>query len=350
MGEFETFELETLDGFRCNLQHLRGREPTKCPVLLVHGAGVRGNIFNPPTSKNLIHCLIDEGYDVWIENWRGSIDLPANEWDLDQVAHHDHPMAVQKVMEISGADEMMAIIHCQGSTSFMISVMLGLVPGVKAVISNAVSLHPVVPNYSLFKLWGYVPVVKHFFTYLNPQWGLHAPDLKSKLLKILVRATHREKDTLVGKFVSFVYGAGFPALWRLENLDEKTLHWIQYEFAAVPLTFFRHIKKCVAQGRLVPLDSGLEEEYVPHQPPTLPRIVLFAGNQNKCFLPDSQRRTFAYLEESQPGRHALYILEGYSHLDIFFGKNAHIDVFPLMIEELNKSFSQIYASQKNKSL
>lgn len=348
MGDFEIIEFETADGFRCNLQHPPGQQPTKNPVLLVHGAGVRGNIFNPPTSKNLIQCLMEEGYDVWIENWRGSIDFAPNEWDLDQVALNDHPAAVKKVVELTGSEDIIAIIHCQGSTSFMISAMLGLVPAVKTIISNAVSLHPIVPKYSLFKLWGYIPLVKNFFTYLNPQWGLHAPDFKSKMLKLLVQATHHEKDTLVGKFVSFVYGAGFPALWRLENLDEETMDWIQHEFAAVPLSFFYHIRKCIAQGELVPLDS--DSNYVPKHSQAFPRIILFGGAQNKCFLPESQQKTFEYLEDAEPGRHGLHILDGYSHLDIFFGKNAHIDVFPLMIKELNRSFTPPYAPQKNKSV
>lgn len=338
--EFDTIDFDSIDGFKCNLKHPTGQHPTKCPVLLVHGAGVRANIFNPPSSKNLIHCLMEEGYDVWLENWRGSIDFPPNEWDLDQTGLYDHPAAVKTIVEFTGASEIMAIIHCQGSTGFMISAMLGLVPEVKVIISNAVSLHPVVPKYSLFKLWSYIPLVSNFFQYLDPQWALHAPDLKSKIIKALVQATHHEKDTLVGKFVSFIYGAGFPALWRLENLDKATMDWIQHEFAAVPLTFFHHIKKCVQEGVLVPLEQDPERNYVPDQLKTEARVILFTGTKNKCFLPESQQNTFEYLERLAPGKHRLYSIENYSHLDIFFGKNAYLDVFPLMINELNQSQSQ----------
>lgn len=335
--QFEIIEFEAFDGFKCNLQHVIGKTPSKGPVLLVHGAGVRGNIFNPPTDKNLITCLSEEGYDVWIENWRGSIDLPPNEWDLDQVAYYDHPAAVQKVTEMTGSKEIKAIIHCQGSTSFMISAMLGLIPEVKVIISNAVSLHPVVPQYSLFKLCGYIPMVQHFYTYLNPQWGLYAPDFKSRLLRLIVQSTHHEKDTLVGKFVSFVYGAGFPALWRLENLDEPTMEWIQHEFANVPLSFFYHIRKCVGEGVLVPFNDSHIKNYTPAEIKNDARIILFAGAKNLCFLPESQQRTFDYLQKANPDKHSLYIMEDYSHLDIFLGKNAHLDIFPNMIKELNKS-------------
>ncbi len=334
--QFETIEFDAYDGLICNLKHLVGVEPTKCPVLLVHGAGVRANIFNPPSDDNIITQLAKEGYDVWLENWRGSIDLKPNHWDLDQVAVNDHPAAVKKIVEITGSKEIKAIIHCQGSTSFMISAVLGLVPEVKTIISNAVSLHPVVSSYSQFKLNYYVPIVKMMYEYLNPAWGLHAPDFKAKMLRFLVATTHWEKDTLVGKFVSFTYGSGWPALWLLENLDQKTMDWIQHEFAAVPLSFFDHIKKCVHQSELVPLNSNASS-YVTSEPKTDARFILFGGEQNLCFHPDSQRKTFKYLDNLNPGIHQLHILDNYSHLDVFLGKNAHRDVFPIMLTELNKN-------------
>jgi len=337
--QFETIEFDARDGFKCNLKHLKNHTPTKCPVILVHGAGVRGNIFNPPSEHNIISMLAAEGYDVWLENWRGSIEFEPNHWDLDQVAMNDHPAAIKKIVEITGVSAMKAIIHCQGSTSFMISAVLGLVPEVKTIISNAVSLHPVVPKYSEVKLDYYLPFVKLMYPYLNPAWGLKAPGLKAKLLRFIVSATHWEKDTLVGKFVSFTYGAGFPALWLLENLDEKTMKWIQYEFAEVPMTFFNHIRKCVHAGVLVPAHNGnaSPSTYLEVLPKTDARIILFGGEQNLCFHPDSQRNTFRYLDSVHPGYHKLYILDNYSHLDVFLGKNAHKDVFPLMIDELNNN-------------
>ena len=113
-------------------------------MLLVHGAGVRANIFRAPSGRTLVDVLVDEGWDVWLENWRASIDVPPRRWTLDDAAVHDHPAAVRTVLEHTKADEVAAVIHCQGSTSFMMSAVSGLVPDVSVVVSNAVSLHPVV--------------------------------------------------------------------------------------------------------------------------------------------------------------------------------------------------------------
>ncbi|UII25981.1 esterase [Fulvivirga maritima] len=331
----ETLPFTSRDGMCCNLLHaISDQVPDKGPLLLVHGAGVRANIFNSPTTTNIIQYALAQGYDVWLENWRASIDLPASEWDLDQAAINDHPAAVQKIVELTGSKTIKAIIHCQGSTSFMISAVLGLIPEVTVIVSNAVSLHPVVPKYSVFKMNVYVPAVSPFFTYLNPQWGKHAPDAKTKLLKLIVKTFHRENDTMVGKFVSFVYGAGWPALWELENLNDATKNWIKEEFAAVPLSFFHHMRRCMRAGHLVS-NNDETTSYAPSKLNTDARIILFAGAKNKCFCSDSQLNTYNYLNKVNPGKHSLYVLDEYSHLDVFFGKNAHKDVFPLMFKELN---------------
>ena len=110
-----------------NLIHVRGEHaPTSGPVLLVHGAGVRANIFRAPSGRTLVDVLVDEGWDVWLENWRASIDIPRRRWTLDDAAVHDHPAAVRTVLEHTKADEVRAVIHCQGSTSFMMSAVAGL--------------------------------------------------------------------------------------------------------------------------------------------------------------------------------------------------------------------------------
>ena len=115
----------------------------------VPGAGVRAEIFRAPVETTVVDYLIDHGYEVWLENWRASIDVKPNQWSLDKAALYDHPEAVRTVVRETGRPEIKAIIHCQGSTSFMMSAVAGLVPQVKTIVSNAVSLHPVVPALSL---------------------------------------------------------------------------------------------------------------------------------------------------------------------------------------------------------
>jgi hypothetical protein len=106
----------------------------------------------------------------------------------------------------------------------------------------------------------------------------------------------------------------------------------------VPVSFFQQIYRCVLAGHLVAVDGlpGLPASFGVEPPQTDARFAFFAGQDNHCFLPESQRETFAYFNRHRPGRHALHVVAGYGHLDMFIGKEAARDVFPLMIEELDK--------------
>jgi hypothetical protein len=334
-----TVSFTARDGFACNLINVQGaRPPERGPVLLVHGAGVRANIFRAPTRVPIVEYLIAAGYDVWLENWRASIDLPPNLWTLDQAALFDHPAAVQTVVRESGHDTVKAIIHCQGSTSFMMSATAGLLPEVTTIVANAVSLHPVVPPWSRFKLDYAIPLLQRITPYLNPQWGDNAPTLLAKLVRLFVDSTHHECANHVCRQVSVTYGSGFPALWSHKNLSDQTHDWLRREFAHVPLTFFMQIAECVRRGRLVAVDgySGLPADFTAQPAATDARIAFFAGANNLCFLPESQRRSFEWFDAQRPGYHSLHILPGYGHLDVFMGSNAAQDTFPLIVAELDR--------------
>ena len=326
------------DGTELNLINVRGpKPPAKPPVLLVHGAGVRANIFRAPSGRTIVDELVEAGHDVWLENWRASIDIPHNRWTLDQAAVLDHPAAVRRVLEDSGADEVRAVIHCQGSTSFMMSAVAGLVPEVTTIVSNAVALHPVVSRLARLKMDWILPPAAKVLGYLNPQWGVKgAPWVLPKAITAWVRLTHHECDNDVCKLASYTYGVGRPTLWRHENLNAAT------HDLADPRVRRRAADLLRADGALrrggqpglgrgaAGAARGLHRSAAPDRCP----LRFFAGELNACFLPESQRRTHAWFERQAPGRHGLHVVDRYGHLDVFMGKDAARDVFPVMLEEL----------------
>ena len=327
------------DGLKLNLINIKNpNDVTRGPVIVVHGAGVRANIFRAPVAQNIVDALIEQGYDVWLENWRASIDFNPKLWTLDQAAVYDHPYAVKKILEVTGESQLKAIVHCQGSTSFTMSLMAGLLPQVTTVVSNAVSLHPVVPKWSKFKLYLMLPLVRLMTDYLDPQWGIKAPTLPSKLINSMVMLTHHECDNPVCKQVSFTYGSGRPALWSHENLDDQTHDWIKHEFAAVPLTFFAQITRSIKHGNLLSVEDLelLPKDFSQAAPKTSARIAFCAGQKNMCFLAESQKQSYQYFSAITADFHALKIFPEYGHLDVFIGKNAAKDTFPFIIDELNK--------------
>ena len=329
------------DGRALNLVHLSGpHTPSRGPVLLVHGAGVRADIFRPPVAHRFTDALLDAGHDVWLLNWRASIDLPLCDWTLDQAALHDHPAAVQRVLAETGARSLKAVIHCQGSTSFTMAAVAGLLPQVDTIVSNAVSLHPLVCTASRLKSLLAVPLVGLMTDRLNPQWaegrGDGAHQLPARLLRGLVNLTHHECDNAVCKFASFTYGTGFPVLWRHENLNQATHDWLRHEFAAVPMSFFRQMARCIRAGHLVRQEPlpGLPADYAAAPPRSEARFTFVAGRQNDCFKWQSQQASFDWFNRHQPGRHDFHVFDDYGHLDVFMGQHAARDTYPVMLAAL----------------
>jgi hypothetical protein len=153
-----------------------------------------------------------------------------------------------------------------------------------------------------------------------------------------VHLFHHECHNPVCKGVSFTYGTGFPALWSHANLNDDTHEWIKQEFAQVPLTFFEQMVQCIHAGHLVSVDgrSELPKDFVAQSPRTDSRFAFFAGMNNLCFLAESQQRTFEFFDKQRPGYHTFRPIPNYGHLDIFIGKEAARDVFPLILEELER--------------
>ena len=104
--------------------------PGRGPVLLAHGAGVRANIFRAPVPVTIVDALIDAATTYgWRTGGPASICGPANGRSTRRRLRSSG-YAVRTVLEQTGHDRLKAIIHCQGSTSFMMSAPAGLLPEV----------------------------------------------------------------------------------------------------------------------------------------------------------------------------------------------------------------------------
>jgi hypothetical protein len=329
------------DGRLLTLHHVRRPGTATAgspPVLLAHGTGVRADIFaTAPLRTTLVDALLDAGHDVWLENWRGSIDLDACEYTLDQVAVHDHPALVRAVLEQTGATELQAVVHCQGSTSLTMAALAGLVPQVSHIVSNAVSLHVDLTAASKRRLQVLVPLLRPAMPGMDPQWAIRPPGLRTDLYAKGAELVRRECSNPVCAVANFTYGPGPDVLWRHENLTDATHHWISREFGWVPTSFFRQMARCASAGHLVAVDErvrGLPDDLTAAPPRTDARFTLLAGAENRCFLPSGQQRTHRWLEARRPGVHELHLIPGYTHMDMLFGRQADREVFPRIVRAL----------------
>jgi hypothetical protein len=111
---------------------------------------------------------------------------------------------------------------------------------------------------------------------------------------------------------------------------------LKNEFAYVPLRFHAQMARCVNRGWLVSAEHlpGLPADFASDPPRTSARFAFLAGEENRCFLPESQERSYGYFSRLRPGYHSLHVFPRYGHLDIFMGNDAASDVFPVILEEL----------------
>jgi hypothetical protein len=330
---------EAGDGCLINLHHIRarGERPKGDPVLLVGGLAMRANSFYAtPSWPSLVDALVARGHDVWVENWRTSIDLPAKDYTLDPAAVYDHPAAIRRIREETGCERLDAVAHCMGSASLTMSVLAGLVPELRTVVSSAVSFHIALDDRSRRRLSRLVPVMSLFMRGTDPQWAARAPSTAAAGVARWARFARRDYSNPVNAATAYFYGGQPEALWQRANLDAETLEWLTREFGYAPLSFFRQIGRSAEAGHLVPVEGlpQLSEDRLAASPPDGTRFTFLAGLGNRFFLPEGQRRTWEQFEAEQPGAHAIFELEGFSHLDVLVGRRAHSDVFPHILGAL----------------
>jgi alpha/beta hydrolase family protein len=330
------------DGMPLTLHNIRASanaQPERGPVLLLHGTGVRADLFyGAPGRASFVKALVDAGYDVWASNWRASIDLPPHPYTLDQAALFDHPAAIAYILGDTGRERLKVLAHCQGSTSFVITALSGLAPQVETVVSSAVSLHPVVTRTSRMKLTAVVPLVGVDAPYIDAQWGARPTAPLAWGVAHTARLLRRECDDPICALANYMYGSGPDVLWRHANLDDATHHWTSREFGFAPLSFMRQIRRSVLKGHLVPVErlSALPDSYVAEPPRIDAPWTFVAGTRNRLFTCESQQRTHAWFDRFEPGRHRLDLVDGYGHLDVFFARDAPQTAFPRMLAGLDR--------------
>jgi hypothetical protein len=353
--------------FPINLHHIaqvgedgERRIGDKGPVLLAHGAGVRAEMFyGQPRHQTLVDALLAAGYDVWALNWRGSIDLPNVPYTLDQAARFDHPVAVQEVLDRSKARSLRAVVHCQGSVSFMMAAVAGLLPRhydgrsrVSHVVSSAISLFFDVPKATWRKQQLTLPVVRRLGAGADPQWGIRAINATGAGLALASRLLERPCRNVPCQIANYIYGSGWDVLLNHDNIDDEVHAWTARELGYTPFTLIGQVAESTRNGRIVaagPFDEDAPVTYVDAAPEVRgTRFTLLGCGLDAMFLPSGQQRTDAFLKDNKL-KSDYVMLPGYGHMDAYWGPNAHEDVFPVILDGLSWSDSQSRPSVRERA-
>jgi pimeloyl-ACP methyl ester carboxylesterase len=256
---------------------------------------------------------------------------------------YDHPAALRELRKHVGDRQIHVIAHCLGSMSFTMSLAAGTVDGITSMISNSVSLIQRVPRWSRLKLMlapGFLEYVLGL-SFLDPRFG-DAPVLtRGWMLSRVVSLFHRECTVRSCHMVSFMWGTGHPAIQEHANLLPVTHERTADLESAVGVHYYRHIRKMVKAGHAVKYDpndsrhADLPNDYLANAREITTPIMFLTGDRNHVFT-DSIVVCYELMSKIVPDRHELEVLPGYSHQDSIVGKNAHLDVFPQLVDFLKR--------------
>jgi cholesterol oxidase len=335
----EVHAFNTDDGVQLLLTRFRGGN--KGPVILAHGLGVSSKIFTIDTIETtLAEFLFAAGFDLWLLDFRASIELPASkaQFTADDVARHDYPAAVKVIRDLTGVPTVQAVVHCFGSTTFTMAMLAGL-EGIRSAVCSQVSTHVVAPEMTRLKSGLHVPGllkllgVKSLDAEARTDEGWFEK-LFDKGLQLFPGEAEEHCDSAVCHRITFTYSL----LYEHDQLNTATHDALHEMFGIANMTSLDHLARMVRAGKVVTADG--KDDYVPHLDRMAIPITFIHGMENNCFLPESTKITYDKLREANPKvNYRRYQVPNYGHIDCIFGKNAHRDVFPLIRRHLEETAS-----------
>lgn len=322
-----------------NLRLLRYKGGNKGPVLLSPGLGVSSLIFSIDTiDTNLLEYLFENQYDVWLFDYRTSIALPSAPLPNtgDAIATKDYPAAVNKVRELTKVDKIQVVAHCFGATTFTMALLSGL-EGVRSVVLSQISADVEVPTSMDIKVGFHTAEILDVlgikdmtaYTSNHDDW---LDRFFNSVLALQPQSLFSHDVNPVSRRISFLYGS----LYRLENLNEETYRYGLGEmFGVSNIKAFEHLSKMIRAHKVV--NSEGQDVYVPHLDRLNLPITFIHGAQNRCYLPESTETTYKKLiDRFNPNQYRRHVIPDYGHIDCIFGKDAYKDVYPFILQSLNR--------------
>ena len=306
----------------------------KGPVLVTHGLGVSSTIFTIDTiDTNLVEYLCARGYDVWLLDYRSSIDLPASrtEYTADDIAEHDYPAAVDYVLRnTKGKRTVQVVAHCFGSTAFMCAMLAGL-QDVRAAVCSQIATHIDAPFITRLKSGLRVPrLLERIGIDTMTARAYDDERLREKLFDQALNLWPTGDEPCTSATchrISFIYAL----LYEHDQLNTVTHeHGLPEMFGIASTSALDHLATMVRHRTVVAADGS--DRYMPHLRRLALPLTFIHGAKNACFKPSSTEKTMQALTEANGDRfYRRHLIPDYGHIDCIFGKNAATDVFPHIV-------------------
>jgi choline dehydrogenase-like flavoprotein len=328
----EVHEVATSDGTAVRLT--RYALGGKGPIVLAPGYGNKARAFAlDSVQTNFTEFLGENGYDVWLFDYRSSPALPSarTQFTVDDIATRDWPAAIDTVRRETGADSVQVLAHCVGGLSLFMALGAGL-QGVRSAIFSSLAGNPIPTPANRFRAGIHLATAfkKVGISGLNTDYEDNLPDKAVDAVMHLVPFAN-VCDNPVCRRIAFVYGDVFDHT----QLNPATHDEIAGIFGITNMTFFEHISLMIRKARA--LDAKGRDVYWSNIDRYKIPISFIHGEHNKMFLPKSTERTYgALVAANGPELYRRHVVKDYAHLDCWIGEHADRDVFPIALAELER--------------
>jgi choline dehydrogenase-like flavoprotein len=325
--------VRTADGV--DLRLTRFEAGGRGPVILAPGFGTTRSAFLLDTiDLNFPEFLAEHGYDIWVFEYRASPELESSKarYTIDEIARYDYPAAVETVRRETGAESVQVVAHCVGSKSFLMAQLAGL-EGVRSAVSSCLTLHPVGPRLNRLRARGRLAEIMDTIGIKRMSTTFNSDQLDDRILDVFLRVYPGVErcDDPVCRRVKFMYGDTFAH----DQLNEETHANLAPLFGRASVYTFRHITRMMRRGHVVDADG--RDTYLPNLNRLRMPITFIHGERNNLFLPEGSRKTYDLLREAHgDDLYRRHVVAGYAHMDLWIGKDASRDVYPLVLGELER--------------
>jgi choline dehydrogenase-like flavoprotein len=362
----KTFEIVASDGVHTLLHMWEPQNKSIAPktIFMVPGASVDQNIFSLPTIEvNAVNYFTRAGYRVYVTVHRiCQLMIAENNWTTYD-SRHDIRACLEWIRKEEGPEKIYTVCHCMGAVAFSGGMLDGTIPAewIKGISCSQVFFNPIWATLNLAKaLAGPIPFDKlykmfggnwfscssstndSYFNQLVNQILRFYPDDRKEICNNV--SCHR-CSLIFGRYVSLPsfppvkLTDGWYRLWNHRNLNEATHRQINRFFGGVNMTLLHLLMQMGVRGYVTGNAPLFKELTTPTNVARLNGIpiMLFSGGDNHVLDPQSTDKTYSVLRDTfGDGLYERHIVPGYGHLDCWMGREAYIDVFPLIRQQVDK--------------
>ncbi|KAH3743635.1 abhydrolase associated lipase [Pelomyxa schiedti] len=318
------------------------------PVLCAHGVLTGAGVLIAGSKRSLAVHLAKAGLDVWLMNSRATYPLHKFlsakdprfwDWGLDELGHFDVPAAISFIKQTTSHAKVAYIGHSQGAAQAFV----------------ALQSHPLLAN-DISVLVGLAPAV---FVHPPPQWIVKHLLARMNVTLVRILFGHQSFIPLMLTIQRYSSAAFFGNLaylvfnYLFSWNDNRWQRWrrptyFQFTPVAVSSRLVGHWFTNLRNGRLCKLrtpvnyskaissdevDSVTALENYQFRNVNCNVAIFHAGNDS---LVDSQSLAKAIKEQST-GKIIHYTdLEGYSHMDVVWAKDAPQRVFSPIVQLISQ--------------